>query len=113
MRPGVRYPFLKGTANMSSTSSKPVKLIAWFTMVAGILMIVAGGVTWGLVQSQLKDEQITVSPLSPENPGRRAGSRVHSCRGQRRCVGFTAERNRATDRFSGEALKNATNAGLL
>ncbi len=61
---------------MSSTSSKPVKFIAWLTVVAGILMIVAGGVTWGLVQSQLKAAHITVSPISPENPGRLAGKDV-------------------------------------
>lgn len=74
--PGFRYSFLKGTADMSTTSSKPVKFIAWFTMVAGILMIVAGGVTWGLVQSQLTDENIKVAAVTPENPGRLAGKDV-------------------------------------
>mgnify|MGYP001791977157 FL=1 len=74
--PGVRYSFLKGTADMSTKSSKPVKFIAWFPMVAGILMIVAGGVTWGLVQSQLKDENIKVAAVTPENPGRLAGKDV-------------------------------------
>ena len=59
-----------------ATSSKPVKFIALFTMLAGLLMIVAGGVTWGLVQSQLKAEHITVAPVTPENPGRLAGKDV-------------------------------------
>ncbi len=61
---------------MATTSNKPVKFIALFTMLAGLLMIVAGGVTWGLVQSQLKDEHITVAPVTPENPGRLAGKDV-------------------------------------
>ncbi|MBE3075957.1 MAG: hypothetical protein IMZ75_13605, partial [Actinobacteria bacterium] len=59
-----------------STSNKPVKFIAIFTMIAGLLMIVAGGVTWGLVQSQLKDEHIVVAAVTPENPGRLAGKPV-------------------------------------
>jgi len=61
---------------MSSTSNKPAKFVAILTMVAGLLMIVAGGVTWGLVQSQLKDEHITVAAVTPENPGRLAGKDV-------------------------------------
>lgn len=61
---------------MSTTSNKSVKLVAILTMIAGLLMIVAGGVTWGLVQSQLKDEHITVAAVTPENPGRLAGKDV-------------------------------------
>ena len=61
---------------MSTTSNKPVKFIAIFTMLAGLLMIIAGGTTWGLVQSQLKDEHITVAAVTPENPGRLAGKDV-------------------------------------
>jgi hypothetical protein len=61
---------------MSTTSNKPVKFVAVLTMIAGLLMIVAGGVTWGLVQSQLKDEHITVAAVTPENPGRLAGKDV-------------------------------------
>ena len=61
---------------MSSTSNKPVKFIGLFTVIAGILMIVAGGVTWGLVQTQLKAEHITVAAVTPENPGRLAGKDV-------------------------------------
>ena len=61
---------------MSSTSSKPVRLIGLFMMIAGLLMIVAGGVTWGLVQSQLKDEHIKVAAVTDENPGRLAGKDV-------------------------------------
>lgn len=61
---------------MSTMSNKPVKYIALFTMIAGLLMIVAGAVTWGLVQSQLKDEHIVVAAVTPENPGRYAGKDV-------------------------------------
>ena len=61
---------------MSTTSNKPVKFIGIFMMVAGLLMIVAGGVTWGLVQTQLKAEHITVAAVTPENPGRLAGKDV-------------------------------------
>jgi hypothetical protein len=61
---------------MSTTSNKPVKFIAIFTMLAGLLMIIAGGTTWGLVQTQLKAEHITVAAVTPENPGRLAGKDV-------------------------------------
>ena len=61
---------------MSSTSNKPVKFIGIFTMVAGLLMIIAGGVTWGLVSTQLKAENITVAAITDENPGALAGKEV-------------------------------------
>jgi len=67
--------FLKGIADMT-TSNKPVKFIALFTVIAGIIMIIAGGTTWALVQSQLKDEKITVAAITPQNPGRLAGKDV-------------------------------------
>ena len=59
-----------------ATSNKPVKYIALFTVIAGIIMIIAGGTTWALVQSQLKDEKITVAAITPQNPGRLAGKDV-------------------------------------
>lgn len=62
---------------MSTTSTKPtVKLIGLFTIIAGILMIVAGGATWVLVTTQLKAENIVVSAVTDENPGRLAGKPV-------------------------------------
>ncbi len=62
---------------MSTTSTKPtVKLIGLFTIIAGILMIVAGGATWVLVTTQLKAENIVVSAVTEENPGRLAGKPV-------------------------------------
>jgi LPS O-antigen subunit length determinant protein (WzzB/FepE family) len=41
--------------------SKSVRAIAIVLMVAGVVMIVAGGVTYFVVQQELSDEQITVS----------------------------------------------------
>ncbi|MCV2395480.1 aromatic ring-opening dioxygenase LigA [Actinotalea sp. M2MS4P-6] len=42
-------------------NTKAVKIVGIVAMVAGLLMIIAGGVTWGLVSSQLADENITVA----------------------------------------------------
>ena len=62
---------------MSSTTSNPkVKFIGLLIVISGILMVVAGGVTWGLVTSQLKDAKIVVAAVTPENPGRLAGKPV-------------------------------------
>jgi len=59
-----------------ATSNKAVKLIALFAVIAGIIAIIAGGLTWALVSSQLKDEAITVSAVTPEDPGSLAGKQV-------------------------------------
>lgn len=62
---------------MSTTSTKPsVKLIGLFTIIAGLLMIVAGGATWALVTTQLKAENIVVAAVTDANPGRLAGKPV-------------------------------------
>jgi uncharacterized membrane protein YidH (DUF202 family) len=62
---------------MPTTSTKPtVKLIGLFTIIAGVLMIVAGGLTWGMVTTQLKAENITVSAVTDKNPGSLAGKPV-------------------------------------
>ena len=42
-------------------NTKPARLIGLVTIIAGIVLILAGGTTWGLVQSQLADEKITVA----------------------------------------------------
>src|SRR5665811_772406 len=59
-----------------ATSNKAVKLIALFAVIAGIIAIIAGGLTWALVSSQLKDEAITVSAVTPEDPGSLAVKQV-------------------------------------
>ena len=61
---------------MSTSKSTAVKLIGLFIIVAGVLMVVAGGVTWNLVTTQLKAENITVAAVTPENPGKLAGKQV-------------------------------------
>jgi hypothetical protein len=61
---------------MSTTSNTPVKLIGLITIVAGFLMFIAGGVTWGMVTTQLKAEQITVAAVTAKDPGRLAGKPV-------------------------------------
>ena len=60
----------------STTTNRPVKLIGLITIVAGVLMIIAGGVTWGMVTTQLKAENITVAAVTPQDPGRLAGKPV-------------------------------------
>ncbi|MFV0428509.1 MAG: aromatic ring-opening dioxygenase LigA [Arachnia sp.] len=51
---------------------KPTKLVGIVSLVAGIIMIVAGGITWGVVSSQLAAEDITV----PEDAAFLAGAKV-------------------------------------
>ena len=60
----------------TSTSNRPVKFIGLITIIAGLIMFVAGGVTWGLVTTQLKAENITVAAVTPQAPGRLAGKPV-------------------------------------
>jgi hypothetical protein len=63
---------------MSTTTTDPkVKYIGLFTIIAGVLLIVAGGLTWGLVSTQLKAENITVSAVTDKDPGRLAGKAVN------------------------------------
>lgn len=54
----------------------PVKLIGLFIILAGAIMLVAGGVTWNLVTTQLKAENIVVAAVAPEHPGSLAGKQV-------------------------------------
>jgi hypothetical protein len=60
----------------STTSNKPVKLIGLVTVVAGLVMIIAGGLTWGMVTTQLKAENIVVSAVTEQAPGSLAGKPV-------------------------------------
>lgn len=41
-------------------NSKAVRIIGLLAIIAGVVMIIAGGVTWGIVRSQLVAENITV-----------------------------------------------------
>jgi ABC-type sugar transport system permease subunit len=60
----------------STSSNTSVKYIGLITLIAGLLMVVAGGVTWGFVTSQLKAENITVSAVTDKDPGSLAGKQV-------------------------------------
>jgi hypothetical protein len=42
-----------------------VRAISLLSIIAGVIMIIAGGVVWGVVSSQLADQQITVSDDAP------------------------------------------------
>lgn len=45
----------------TSASTAAARVLSIIVIVAGAIMIIAGAVTWFTVQSQLKDEKITVS----------------------------------------------------
>lgn len=60
----------------TNTTNPMVKLIGLLTIIAAVVMIVAGGVTWGFVTSQLKAENISVAPITEEEPGALAGKPV-------------------------------------
>jgi len=62
---------------MSPTTRDPkVKRTGRLVIIAGVLMILAGGITWGAVTFQLKAENITVAAVTPANPGWLAGRPV-------------------------------------
>jgi hypothetical protein len=41
--------------------SKAARVIGIISAIAGIVLVIAGGVTWGMISSHLADEKITVS----------------------------------------------------
>ena len=53
------------TADPPSTAPRrsltSLKVLSWVVIAAGVVLIVAGGVTWFVVRDQLADEKITVS----------------------------------------------------
>ena len=57
---------------MSAQRSNGVRLIGLLTIIAGAFMIIAGGVTWGAVSTQLAAENITV----PDDAAFAAGTKV-------------------------------------
>lgn len=64
------------TSTTVTKSNGAVRVIALLTMIAGLIFIVAGGATWAMVASQLKDEQITVAAVTAADPGSLAGKLV-------------------------------------
>jgi hypothetical protein len=55
---------------------KGARIIALLTIIAGVVLIVAGGITWGAVSSQLADEKIQVAAVTAADPGALAGKNV-------------------------------------
>jgi hypothetical protein len=45
----------------STASTKPVRLVGLLVMIAGVVLVVAGGTTWFVVRDQLVAENITIS----------------------------------------------------
>jgi len=54
-------------------NAKPVKLIGLASLIAGLIMLIAGAITWGTVTSQLKSENITVPADASSNAGKKVG----------------------------------------
>jgi hypothetical protein len=62
---------------VSTTVTNPrIRFVGLLIIIAGAFMVVAGGVTWFAVSSQLKAEHITVAAVTPANPGAFAGKPV-------------------------------------
>jgi len=64
-RPAVPSNTLAGQQATYTTVRKPdrvTRVLGILTMVAGAVFLIAGGITWGAVSSNLKAENITVSP---------------------------------------------------
>lgn len=55
---------------------KATKIVGIVSIIAGVVMIVAGALTWGMVTSQLKAEKITVPGDSALMGGAFAGKPV-------------------------------------
>lgn len=50
-------------------STKPVRLVGILSIIAGLIMVVLGGVVWGVVTSELASEKIIVPADSTFLPG--------------------------------------------
>ncbi len=50
---------------ISTGKARAITVIGWLGIIGGIVLIIAGGVVWGVVSSQLSNEKITVSADSP------------------------------------------------
>ncbi|HLS03637.1 MAG TPA: hypothetical protein VK030_02640 [Actinomycetales bacterium] len=54
----------------TSRNNKTPRLIGLISIIAGAVMILGGGVTWGMVQSQLSAENITIPGDADMFPGK-------------------------------------------
>ncbi len=57
-------------SNAASRNTKTPRIIGLIAIIAGAVMILGGGVTWGMVQSQLSDENITIPGDASMFPGK-------------------------------------------
>jgi len=60
--------------SVATQRSNGVRLVGLLTIIAGLVLILAGGVTWGAITSQLASENITV----PDDAAFAAGSKVNN-----------------------------------
>ena len=58
---------------MNANVKKSVSIVAILSFVAGAVLIVAGGVVWGMITSQLKAEEITISADADMLAGKKVG----------------------------------------
>jgi hypothetical protein len=56
-----------------SNTKKPVAIIGIVSMIAGLVLIIAGGAVWGMITGQLKDENITISADADMLAGKKVG----------------------------------------
>lgn len=54
----------------TAVNTKTPRIIALIAIIAGAVMIIGGGVTWGMVTSQLKAENITIPDDASMFPGK-------------------------------------------
>ncbi len=97
---------------MNTTINKPVRVAGIVGVIAGILMVIAGGVAWGFTTSQLSAQNITV----PADANFLAGSTVNnpfSALAQADTIGMHAE-NSITGMLEAAGLptEDTTFAGL-
>lgn len=59
---------------IATKSNGTVKVLGILTLIAGLVLVIAGGVTWGVVSANLADEKITVA----EDASAFAGQAVNS-----------------------------------
>ena len=52
-------------ASASDVKGQRIRMLGLITAIIGVLFIVAGGLTWGMVSTKLAAENITVSPDAP------------------------------------------------
>lgn len=60
----------------AAVANKPVKYIGIFSMVVGVIMMIAGAAVYIYASNMLREQNMTVSTATADNPGRFAGKPV-------------------------------------